>query len=225
MRVAHRRLVLAGLLAGFGLVVAPSAASGRRTGPEPSVPSDDALAAARDGLAEYLRAHADDNEPPDCPAISQDALERAVFDSGADALVLGDWGVEIEHAEYRDVGDGAIQGIVCGGDEDGDRHGREIGRSIGVVAVDLAEHATFAELEEELFPAIQWDRRDLAGGQAQSGCGDLDGDPLCLALWHRDGLVLGVVSSATDAEQTDATLDAILHPMLDSLAAASASGD
>jgi hypothetical protein len=198
----------------------------------PPEPAEAPVAAAREGLADWLAAHrpsspSESTDLAGCPVIDLDTFERAVADVGllGDLGGLGDWGTEVEWDEYEDI-DADLMGVVCGGDTDGDSHDSSYELAAGVVAVDAGTDARAIDVLAGLgFGALDVTEADVAGvpgGDVSAGC-IVDGElHACLALWSLDGLVLGVTvwsdRRALPSDAATAVLDSVLPEMLDALA-------
>lgn len=198
-RLRRPAVTIAAALTALGAVAVPAAgASTEPPGQDDAIVIDEALVeSARAGLAGWL----DVNRPP-TPLTSTDLAGCPAIDVAAFADVLGEhgvgidpapastgWGTEIEWNEYGDLSPDMI-GIFCGGDTDGDPHDTPIGGGFGVFAVELVDPATLADLAAWTTLGIEF--APGADGDEAVSCGEI-GDSYCLALWHHDGLVLGVV--------------------------------
>lgn len=229
--MSHRRLTTtaAGAIALATLAVPAIAAAGAAPGgsaPGDAVVVDEALVAdAKAGFAAWIEV----NRPATphastklvgCPAVDGDELLATMGDHGVEldvALADADWATEIEWSEYATLDEDMI-GIVCGGDSDGDANDTSIAGGFGVFVVELADEVTTDDF-------ITWsgfplEFADGANGEVAAACADELDERFCLAFWHRDDLVLGLMLINDAAPADDATLYALLDAVVPSALAA-----
>lgn len=211
MSLSSRILAAIAVAAAATALSAPIAASTPPAGPTVET---DAVLDAKIGWSRFVAANfaTPTSIPFACPLLPPEEASAAVTAAGlvASALPAGVW-------LYRDATGAGIAGIACGNDL---AKGNDPSDSTSVVveATVLDGQAEFPQYVVRLAgnntPIVQ---DATLGGQTVNRCRS---DPfICVAAWHRDGLIVTVRLDGPRTDQSEAQALALLTAIVPSVVA------